>query len=103
MTEYSPATALQQDAANRAWRSFLQGLGIDVLVALALVVYTVLDSAASWTALEWNIIGFTLLKTVLITAASYVMRRFMDPSKVPTPLPPATPGPPADADGDPAP
>lgn len=102
MADHRVTTATTQDATNRAWRSFLQGLGIDVLVAVSMLVYTIFDEAEAWGQLEWGVIGFSLLKTVLVAVASFVMRRFMDPSRFPTPKPPANPGPPAVL-GDPAP
>ena len=75
------------DARNRALRTFVQGLAVDVLVALALVVTTVFSSAQGWDDIEWSIVGFLVAKTVAVTAASYVMRLFLDGSGVPTPEP----------------
>ena len=83
-------TILAADARNRALRTFLQGLGIDVAVAVATVLYTWLNSDADLSSREaWVGVGILLGKTALTTAASYVMRRFLDSSSVPTPLPPA--------------
>jgi hypothetical protein len=90
------ATPLSIDAANRAKRSFIQGLFIDVLVAIAAALLVWLPGADLSSADAWKIIGLTLAKTVLQSAASYVMRRFVDGSAVPTPLPPAPVPPPAD-------
>lgn len=87
---------LQVDAKNRATRAFVQGLAIDVLVALAVVVWTYLNSVDGWGAIQWSVLAFTLFKTLCQTAASYLMRRFLDNSKVPTPLPPAPAVQPAD-------
>lgn len=79
------ATPLVVDAQNRAWRTFVQGLGVDVLGALALAVYTFLAQPGP---IVWALFGTLLAKTLGTSAASYVMRRFLDPSKIPTPLPP---------------
>ena len=79
---------IERDARNRAARTFVQGLAIDVAVALALIVTTVLSSAQGWEDIEWSIVGFLVAKTIAVTAASYVMRRFLDGSSVPTPEPP---------------
>lgn len=84
--------ALSEDATNRSIRTIWQGLGIDVLVAVALLVVNILTDANGWSDLDWKIIGFSLMKTVLMAGAAFVMRRFMDPSKIPTPLP-STPQP----------
>ncbi|MCW2674774.1 MAG: hypothetical protein JWP14_3363 [Frankiales bacterium] len=79
------------DARNRALRTFLQGLGIDVLVASAVVVAQVAASPLeSWQG--WAAVGISLSRSVAQAAASYVMRRFLDRSRIPTPLPPDAPG-----------
>lgn len=80
------------DASNRAVRSFIQGLAIDVAVAVAMWAVTVVNDAAEWGDVQWAIVGFTLAKTLVQSVAAYVMRRYLDPSKVPTPLPPEPPG-----------
>lgn len=88
--------ALQADAANRTVRTFLQALAVDVVVAVSLLVATELSDANSWGDLEWTVLSFLLAKTVLVSAASYLMRAFLDPSRVPTPLPPTPQPAPAD-------
>lgn len=83
--------ALIKDAENKAWRTFLQGIGIDIGIAVALLVAQIV--AAPLTAWQgWLAIGIALARTILGAAAAYVMRRFLDPSSLPTPLPPADPG-----------
>ena len=90
-------SALQNDARNRALRTFLQGLAIDLTVALAALILANVDSITNRQGLI--LFGITAAKTVVTTVASYVMRRFLDPSAVPTPLPPANPGEPDDTEG----
>jgi hypothetical protein len=79
---------LVADAKNRALRTFIQGLAVDLAVAVGLVVYNAFVKANDWSQVDWDVLGFMLTKTGLVTAASYVMRRFLDKSSVPTPLPP---------------
>lgn len=81
--------ALNADAKNRALRSFVQGLAVDVAVAIATALLVWLPAADLSSGDAWKVIGITLAKTLLQTVASYVMRRFVDKSVVPTPLPPA--------------
>jgi hypothetical protein len=88
--------SLATDASNRALRTFLQALAVDVLLALALVLYNVFQQANSWGSFDWNVLGFLLVKTFVVSAASYFMRRVLDPSSFPTPLPPAPVPAPAD-------
>lgn len=87
---------LTADAKNRGLRSFLQGLAIDVGVGVALVLATTFGDANDWGDLEWTIIGFSLAKSVVQAAAAFVMRRFLDASSLPTPLPPTPQPEPAD-------
>jgi hypothetical protein len=86
----------KQDATNRAVRTFIQGLAIDVGVALAVLLWTIFSDANSWGDLEWKIIAFSILKTILTAIASFVMRRFVDRSGS-TALPPDDPGRPAES------
>lgn len=81
--------SLSADARNRALRTFLVNIATDVGVALTLVLTTTFNQAENWNDFEWSIIGFTLLKTAVVTAGAYILRRFLDPSGFPTPLPPA--------------
>ena len=97
----TPATraarhALKVDAKNRAWRTLLQGLATDVLVALAAALLAWLPDADITSREAWTVIGVTLAKTALTTVASWVMRAKLDASGLPTPLPPADPGEPDD-------
>lgn len=93
----APAATLANDAKNRAWRTFLQGLAIDLAVAVGAFVLANVDSITDKQGL--TLAAITLGKTVATTIASYVMRRFLDPSRIPTPLPPADPGEPDDEVG----
>lgn len=81
-------TSTKVDAKSRAWRTFLQGFGIDIAVAVAAALLLWLPDADLSSGDAWLVLGTALGKTVLTTAAAYVMRL-----KV---APPA----PVDADGD---
>lgn len=65
---------LKTDARNRAFRTLLQGLAFDVAAALCIVLYTAFSSAGGWGDLEWALLGFTLVKTFVVTGLSYLMR-----------------------------
>lgn len=80
---------LTKDAGNRALRSFLTGLAIDLLVGVTLVLVTYFADKNSWGTIEWSILGFSLFKSVVQAGGAFVLRQFLDPSKFPTPLPPA--------------
>lgn len=83
------------DAKNRSVRTFLTGLAIDVGVGVALVLTTFFVEANAWGDLEWALLAFSLFKSAAQAVGAYILRQFLDPSKLPTPLPPATPGGPA--------
>lgn len=85
-------TALKADARNRALRSIVQGLAVDVLVAVATALLLWLPDADLSSREAWIVLGTALAKTVMQAVASYVMRLKLDGSAVPTPLPPADPG-----------
>ncbi len=80
---------LEQDARNRALRTFLVGLAIDLAVAVALLLQ---DATSSTAEPDYRLLAASLLRTVIQTTSAYVLRRFLDPSRLPTPLPPADPG-----------
>lgn len=61
-------------ATERATRSLVQGLGIDVLIAVAAALLTWLPEADVLDGAAWLLLGTILVKTVLQAAASYVMR-----------------------------
>ena len=89
---YHETHLLTIDASNRALRTFLQGLGYAVLAAVVMVLYPVVTGAHSWGDFNWPLIGFALTQAVGTAVLSYFMRKVLDPSRVPTPLPPVDPG-----------
>lgn len=69
---------VSSDARNRAWRTFLQGLGIDVGVAITLILVAAFADI-QWTSTYWATLGASLGRTILQTAVSYVFRIFVKP------------------------
>ncbi len=86
-------TDLATDAKNRSLRTFLTGMTIDVGVAVALLTVSVLSSASGWGDLEWLVLSFSFAKSIIQAVASYILRRYLDTSKFPTPVPPTPPNP----------
>jgi hypothetical protein len=80
--------ALKADAQNRSLRTFLQGLGIDIAVGVALVLVTLVGGWNSWGDVQWAILTFSLAKSVVQAVAAYIMRMWLDKSSIPTPTPP---------------
>lgn len=76
------STATQADAANRGFRTLIQGVAIDVAVAVAVALLAWLPDADLSSRTAWVIFGTTLAKSVLTAIASYVMRLKVTPPAV---------------------
>ncbi len=72
--------AVRADAAERSLRSLVQGLALDIVVAVALVLSTAFG-AIEWTPTYWKAIGLTLAKSVLQAVVSYIMRVYVTPRR----------------------
>lgn len=91
---------ISRDAVNRAVRTLWTGVGIDVLVAVALVIGTTVATADGWGAIEWALVSYSVFKSAVQAIVSYIARRYVDTSRrlqessiIPTPpLPPAVSG-----------
>lgn len=89
-------SARSADAQNRAIRTLIQGLAVDLAVAVAATLLAWLPDADLSSREAWTVVGLAVAKSVLTAAASWVMRAKLDPSGIPTPLPPGDPGEPDD-------
>jgi hypothetical protein len=67
----------KQDAINRAVRTFIAGLWVDVATAVVGALVLMLGDV-HWTKAWWVALGILLLKTAGTAAVSYV-RRFLSP------------------------
>lgn len=68
------------DARNRAWRTFVQGLGTDVVGATALAVLPALAGQDfAWTRAYWGAVGLLAAKTAILTVVSYIARKTVPP------------------------
>ena len=75
----SPIRSAQADARNRAWRTFVHGLLLDVTTAVVVILLTELHEIR-WTRAYWVAIGGLVAKTVIQSVVSYVARRLAPPS-----------------------
>lgn len=75
MTTTTIPLPAKADAANRAARTFVQGLLTDVAVAALPVIY---DAVSGWdgafTSGYWTVVGVSVMKTAAVAAVSYFMR-----------------------------
>lgn len=73
----APADA-STDAKNRAWRTFLQGLLLDVVTTVAVAVAAQL-SDIRWTKEYWLGVAALVGKSVVMAVVAYVMRKVAPP------------------------
>lgn len=73
--------AVQADAKQRAKRTFIQGIALDVAVAVAVALLAWLPDADVTNKQAWTILLASLAKTVLTAVASYVMRLKVAPDQ----------------------
>ena len=76
MTETSPT--LPEVARKRGWQALVQGVAIDVVVAVALLILASIDTITSTEGLQ--LFAVALGKTVIIAVAQWVVRRYGDRS-----------------------
>lgn len=74
-------TAVRVDARDRRTRTLLQGLGIDILIAVAAALAVWLPDADITSREAWIVLGTALVKTVLQAATAYVMRLKLPPAE----------------------
>lgn len=67
------------DAKNRSWRTFVQGLAIDVVIALIALAGT-LTHVEGLNQLGWITIAALVVKTLIQAAMAYVMRIRISPT-----------------------
>jgi hypothetical protein len=78
--------SVESDARTRAFRTFVQGLAVDVLAAAGVAVAAAISGGISWTQTYWVTFGLALGKSVVTAGLSYIAR------KVVPPAPPTTRG-----------
>jgi hypothetical protein len=73
-----PTAPAARDASIRAFRTFVQGLGIDVAIAVVIVLLPVVSNV-EWTRLYWLTVAGLVGKTVVMAVVSYAARRLVPP------------------------
>jgi hypothetical protein len=70
--------AVAADARNRAWRTLVQGLALDVGAAVVgVLVAEVAD--VRWTRAYWALVGGLVAKSALQAAVAFAARRLVPP------------------------
>ena len=80
--DVTPAAApsLPEVAARRGWQALWQGLGVDVLVAVALVLLASLSNVERWEDFLAPALTLAVGKSIVQAAAAWVVRRYVDRS-----------------------
>lgn len=93
-------TYVKKDALNRAWRVFMQAIGYAIVASVLDLAYQVVErqlgEAAAGQALDWvetwgwfrGGLGAALLMPII----AYLHRKKLDPSPIPSAVPPLPPG-----------
>lgn len=77
-TTYPPSATV--DARNRAWRTFVQGLAVDVLLSAAAALTLALSAPElTWSKPYWIGVGLAVGKSVLQAVTSYAARHIAPP------------------------
>jgi len=66
------------DAKDRAWRTVLQGLAIDLATALVLSL-AVLLTRIDWTWAFWGALGLAVAKSLIQATVAFFMRLLVKP------------------------
>jgi hypothetical protein len=76
--------AVVRDAGNRALRTLAQGLGVDVLAAVAVVLTAAVAGGIEWTEAYWVALALAVAKSVITALVSYLARLAVPPAVQPT-------------------
>ena len=80
MVDTTSVKSVQADAKDRAVRTLIQGLLIDITTALALSVGPLLLSEDfAFTATYWTIVGTFAAKSLIQAVVSFFMRKLVSP------------------------
>lgn len=69
-----------RDAAQRAFRTLVQGLAFDVAAALSVAAAAAIAPGISWTREYWAAFGLALGKSAIVSIVSYFARKFVPPA-----------------------
>jgi hypothetical protein len=81
MTYQEHREAVERDAQVRGWRSFVQGLLIDIAVSATVFLVTVI-SDLEWTRVYWIAVSLGLAKSVVQGIVAYFARKLVKPANV---------------------
>lgn len=75
-----PTPSVERDARNRAFRTFVQGFGLDVAAGAVTALGVGIAGGIEWTRLYWVALGLAVAKSVIQAGVSYLARKFVPPA-----------------------
>ena len=90
----SNTTQRRQDARNRSLRTVMQGAAVVGILAAATALLDWLEAGE----FSWRTLGVSAITAALGAVLAYLHRTVLDPSGLPSAVPPVDPGPPATVD-----
>jgi len=75
----SVESIIHSDAVNRAVRTFWQGIGFDAATAIGAGTLILVNNVPVESEVFWQSIGVLVLKSVVVSAASYLARLKLAP------------------------
>lgn len=68
--------------ASKLWgvRTFLLGLGLDVMIGVTLYLVTVIGQL-EWTKAYWIVLGLGVARSAIMSAVAYLARRLLPPKQ----------------------
>lgn len=76
--------SVETDAQVRAFRTFVQGVGVDVLAAIAVALTAAIAGGIEWTSAYWLALSLAVAKSAVVAIVSYLARKFVPPVNAPT-------------------
>lgn len=70
---------IHSDALNRAARTLYQGVGVDAAIAIGAGALILINDVDVSSGIFWESLGFLILKSFLVSGASYLARLKLAP------------------------
>lgn len=77
-TDSTPPVAT--DAANRAFRTLIQGLAFDVAAAVVVALSAAIAPGIEWTRAYWLALCLAIFKSAIVSMVSYFARKLVPPA-----------------------
>lgn len=72
---------VERDAAERAFRTLLQGLAVDVLAGIGVALAAGIAGGISWTEAYWVALALAVAKSAITAIVSYFARKLVPPAE----------------------